>query len=178
MRPMPFLSELTKLENARMMIDHWQKEMNTILERNWERKRKLWVTHCSKALKKICGCGHTLEWWEPPTMMPSQLNDLSKLDWQEQHWIEVLAGSARVERLIAPAWAELIQSDRLDNWSENQEGIATELSCRFGLHNEWILCAIREGLRGSNTWDRRLSDVHSKYGLKEQTKSGGGRKAQ
>ena len=52
MRPMPFLSELTKLENARMMIDHWQKEMNTILERNWERKTKLWVTHCNKALKK------------------------------------------------------------------------------------------------------------------------------
>lgn len=99
MRPMPFLSELTKLENARMMIDHWQKEMNTILERNWERKTKLWVTHCNKALKKICGCGHTLEWWESPTMMPSQLNDLSKLDWQEQHWIEVLAGSVRVERL-------------------------------------------------------------------------------
>ena len=83
-------------------------------------------------------------------MMPSQLNDLSKLDWQDQHWIEVLVKSARVERIIAPTWAELIRGDRLDNWSENQEGIATELSCRFGLHKECIFCAILEGLRGSN----------------------------
>ena len=80
------------------------------MQENWENKRREWVKQSNQAIAETN--------WHDPNALERRDSDLfcplfTELDClpqNELHWVEVLVGSAIVERILSPLWKDIYTS--------------------------------------------------------------------
>ena len=144
----------TNLIRSRKIIKKEQMLVEEILAQNWEHKRLNWVSQCNIAIAKIRKDIALMERPDSDLFFPRFL-EIESLPQKEQHWIWVLVGSGKVEKVVSPSWANITGFNSHDSNTvpvgvqQPNVPIGTALMFRFGFHLETIMDAIIVGLQNT-----------------------------
>lgn len=134
---------LEELQETWKMIDHWQEQMNQILAEDWEYKRKHWVQQCHSVLWNVKEDSTLIE--KPSSeMFPRTLLPITMLNKKDQHWLDVLISSARVDKIKSPDFEELTH-DPQGNQAMDEE-FEFEIQFQFGFDIEELKWYIHAGV--------------------------------
>jgi len=137
------LHKMRQLEETYRSIDWWQDKMNQLLSKDWNYKRKYWITQCHNALWNVLTNPALLE--KPGSeMFPNVLSPINLLTKADKHWLNVLVHSARIERIKCPEFAELTH-DPQNKSTEVEDEFEFQIQFVFGFDTTDLEWSVHSG---------------------------------
>jgi len=138
-----YTSDIDRLHDTYKFIDHWQEQMNSLLARNWNYKRKHWIEQCQNILWNVLEDPTVIE-KHSSEIIPKTLHTVTLLSEADKHWFNVLVNSTRVYEIKSPEFSELTYNP------QNNKGVDEEfefqIQFKFGYDLEELIWFIHHGV--------------------------------